>query len=139
MKTSIYIFSFLLLFFAGHYLKSQPADVPYHYEQVDIDFGNNNGKELTEQMVEYSQFFHYDKTIARTLPYLPSDYVIISDDVEVKYPAPWIRLRFSDVNLGNNSFLVITSKQNNDVQYFNSNSIEEWKNQTAFFREMLLG
>lgn len=133
MKTQIIIYFILLFFLIAFQSESQPADVPFHYEQVDIDFGINNGKQLTERMIEYSNYFYYHKTKAGTIPFPPSDYQIITEDIAVKEAAPWIRLRLADVNLGNNSYLTITSIKDNDVQYFNSQSIEEWKYQTALF------
>ena len=127
------ILPLLLLFLGIPQIKSQPAEVPYHYEQVSINFGLNNGKEITEQMVEYSQFFYYHKTKAHTLAFPASAYIIVSEAVTAQEKVPWIRLRFADVNLGENSYLVITSRQDNDKQYFNGQSIAEWQNQTAFF------
>ena len=133
MKNITIIFAILLFFLSGQYIKSQPAEVPFYYEQVAVDFGLNNGKELTKQMIEYNQFFYYHKTKARTLPFPASGYIVVSESLSAKQKAPWVRLRFTDVNLGENSYLVITSLQDNDEQYFNSQSIAEWENQTAFF------
>jgi hypothetical protein len=131
-KITILLLLPLLAFTSGS-LKSQPADVPYHYQDVAVDFGVKQGKELTARMIEYSRYFYYNKTKARTLPFPPESYITISEDIKVKEVAPWIRLRFSDINLGENSYLEITSFQDNDVQYFNSQSLDEWENQTAFF------
>ena len=62
MKHLAIIFTILLILQSGHSLKSQTAELPFYYEQVSIDFGLNNGKELTDRMKEYSNFFYYYKT-----------------------------------------------------------------------------
>jgi len=46
---------------------------------------------------------------------------------------PWLRLLFSDLNLGNNSYIIITSLQNGAWQRLNSINMEEWQNSSAYF------
>jgi hypothetical protein len=128
------IIPLLLILLTGQQIKSQPAELPYSYEEVSVDFGINNGKELTDQMIEFSQFFYYQKTKAGTLRFPASSYNVVTETITAHEKAPWLRLRFADVNLGDNSYLEITSLQDNDKQFFNSRSIAEWQDQSAFFR-----
>ena len=46
---------------------------------------------------------------------------------------PWIRLVFSDANLGNNSYVVITSLLDGGKQILNSISIGQWQYTSAYF------
>jgi V8-like Glu-specific endopeptidase len=123
----------LVLFITLGQVKSQTAELPLHRKQLSVDFGSHDGKKLTEQMTEYSQFFYYNPTPAHTAPFPQKDYIVIKKSVSAGESAPWIRLRFDGINLKRNSYIKITSQQDGDSQYFNSSSISEWKGQTAFF------
>ncbi len=133
MKRQIAVISLVLLVVVGRTF-SQTAELPFHRKQLAVDFGTHDGKELTSQMVEYSQFFHYHPTPAHTVKYPEKDYLVFKKSVSTKESAPWIRLRFEDVNLSNNSYIKIVSQQDGDIQYFNASSVSVWKNQTAFFK-----
>ena len=130
------IFIALLLFVSsGQNLRSQStAPAPFHSESISIDFGSNNGKVINEFLNEYADFNFYYKTEAHTLAYPPSEYLHVLKTVKASEHAPWVRLRFADVDLGENSYLVITSIEDQDKQFFNSQTIKEWQLQTAFFK-----
>ncbi len=133
MKNSSFLSLFLILFLLSLKVHSQPAEAPFHYIPLTIDFGSHDGSTLTGSMIEYNQFFYEHKSKAGTSYFPASSYILISEDVGTEEPAPWMRLRFTNVNLGNNSYLAITSLKNSDVQYFNQQSLKEWQYQTAFF------
>ncbi len=130
MKNTAYLLFILLM--AGQSTFCQPTDVPYHYEQKELKLGPLAGKELNAHMIEYSQYFYYQKTKAQTTPFPEADYLKINQTITAKEKAPWMRLRFSDVDLGKNSYLIITSEYDGDQQFFNAQSIKDWQNQTAF-------
>ncbi len=127
------IFLSVIFFTQYSLVKSQPAETPFHTLPLNIDFGFHDGHTLDEELTEYSQYFFHHQTKARTLSYPASSYKIITNNVSAIETAPWIRLRLADINLGLSSYLVITSLKDNDKQYFNSQSLKGWENQTAFF------
>jgi len=47
--------------------------------------------------------------------------------------APWLRLHFSESNLGNASYIEIESKYDGAIQRLNAISLSEWYNASAFF------
>ncbi len=126
-------FILILLMLPREEVSAQPAELPYHYQQVNVSFGPADGKELTEKMLEYNSYFYEYKTKGLTSPFPASDYITFTQTVAAQEKVPWIRLRFTDVELGNDSYMSIRSLQDNDVQYFNGRTIAVWQNQTAFF------
>lgn len=128
------IFLYIALVLVVSAVKAQPADVPYHHETKFLAFSPVDGKALTPTMREYHDYYAYEKTPAQTAPFPEESYLRVSQNVSAGSEAPWIRLRFSDVNLGEHSYLIIKSDMDSDRQYFNGRSIAEWKNQTALFK-----
>ncbi len=47
--------------------------------------------------------------------------------------APWLRLRFSDHNLGKSSYITITSLLDGDRQRLDAEALKIWQNSSAFF------
>ncbi len=47
--------------------------------------------------------------------------------------APWLRLSFPNVNLGENSFITITSLHDGATQTLNATTLQEWYNTSAYF------
>ncbi|MCK5840317.1 MAG: hypothetical protein KAG99_10740, partial [Bacteroidales bacterium] len=47
--------------------------------------------------------------------------------------APWIRLYFGECNLSRNSYMTVTSAEDNGQQRLNSRSLNQWRNASAFF------
>ncbi|RLD55322.1 MAG: hypothetical protein DRJ05_13150 [Bacteroidetes bacterium] len=132
----INIFITLLLIVSGtqNLWSQSTSPAPFHTEIISIDFGTNNGKVVSNFMDEYSHFNFYFKTPAQTLAFPPSEYLAVKKTIKASDHAPWVRLRFAEVNLGKNSYLVITSIEDGDQQFFNTQTIDEWQGQTAFFR-----
>ncbi|NOX45710.1 MAG: hypothetical protein GXO89_01880 [Chlorobi bacterium] len=128
------IFILLIVTGAQNLWSQSTAPAPFHSESISIDFGINDGKVINDFLNEYADFNFYYKTVAHTLAFPPSEYVHVAKTVKASEHAPWVRLRFVDVNLGGNSYLVITSKEDGDKQFFNAQTINEWQLQTAFFK-----
>src|SRR5437016_1296957 len=47
--------------------------------------------------------------------------------------APWLRLLFSDANLGRASFLTVTSLYDGAQQRLDADAFAQWKNTSAYF------
>jgi hypothetical protein len=114
---------------------SQMADVPFHHESNFIDFGVHNGNDISPQFIgPDGELLLHEVNNAWTIAFLSSDYIVIEDHASSADKAPWIQLKFDNVNLGENSYMTITSDFDQDVQYFNSESIVTWMNYSAFFK-----
>ena len=85
-----------------------PATIPFHKKEYSFDSGLVHGKSLTQM----------SKPVRHT--------VSVPD-------APWLQLSLNGTELGQNSYLVITSKLDGAKQIVNSQSLAQWKNQSAFF------
>ena len=46
--------------------------------------------------------------------------------------APWLQLHFSDYNLGEESFITVTSLRDGDEQTLDSKALERWQDSTAY-------
>lgn len=84
---------------------SQAEPVPYHFEPYDLDSRQQAGSETAGN---FSQTIHIQDAI-------------------------WLRLHFSEYNLGRNSYLTITSLQDGGDQRLDSRSLPQWENSTAVF------
>lgn len=133
-KKAFGLFAFILFFFCPDVVNSQTAETPFHKETIAYDFGTLNGKPVNNGILAWADFFNDYKTPAGTRSFPPDSYLKFNTSVMASKDAPWVRLRFSNVNLGQNSYLVIISDFDQDKQYFNGNTISEWQNQTAFFK-----
>lgn len=49
------------------------------------------------------------------------------------HDVPWIQLHFSDVNLGNESYIIIKSLYDEKWQKLDANTMRQWNNYSAFF------
>ena len=47
--------------------------------------------------------------------------------------APWLRIIFSEHNLGKTSFVTITSLADSDSQRLDANTLPQWENASAYF------
>jgi V8-like Glu-specific endopeptidase len=112
---------FLLL---GVAAKAQPATVPHHTETCFKDLGIHDGN-VTDRQI----FNHADGSYS----WYAEDYKIIRETVRAG-AAPWFQLKFDDVNLGEHSYMIITSRYDRDYQYFNAKSIADWHNHSALFK-----
>jgi V8-like Glu-specific endopeptidase len=111
---------FLLL---GVAVKAQIATAPHHTESYFKDFGTHDGIDTDRK--------HWNAD--GTFEYLPEDYKHLKETVRAG-AAPWIQLSFDNVNLGENSYVLITSHFDRDYQYFNAKSLSDWSNHSAFFK-----
>jgi V8-like Glu-specific endopeptidase len=111
---------FLLLSVA---VKAQPAFAPNHTETYVADLGVHNGMVTTRKQWNPEG----------TLSWYPEDYTVIKETVRAG-AAPWMQLKFENVNLGNDSYVLITSLFDRDFQYFNAKSIADWHNYSALFK-----
>jgi V8-like Glu-specific endopeptidase len=49
------------------------------------------------------------------------------------HEVPWIQLHFSDINLGNESYIIIKSLYDEKWQKLDANAMRQWNNYSAFF------
>ena len=63
----------------------------------------------------------------------PVEGVVWQGLVMAPRPAPWIRVYFQDVELGEGSYLRIASLRDGDVQRLDRKSLAQWENSTAYF------
>ncbi|MEE9448921.1 MAG: hypothetical protein V3V72_02630, partial [Ignavibacteriaceae bacterium] len=108
MKT-FFLFMFSFLFLSTGILLAQPAEIPYHIEPYELESGFYNGSNQAGNTVEVF-----------------SGIVRIDD-------FPWMGLHFRKANLGNESYIIITSLKDGYRQRLDAVSIEQWNNFSAFF------
>lgn len=105
----------VLLIVAG-FLCSAPlwgqfAPAPQHEEAYSVILGQPSGKTKGRQSIKQVSF---EETIS----------------VE---GAPWLRLQFSDYNLGVHSYIVMTSVEDGAQQRLDGRTLPQWSNASAFF------
>ena len=86
---------------------NQRESVPYHVEPVELDSRKQESL-ATAAAGNFRQIIHMPDAI-------------------------WLRLHFSEYNLGQNSYITITSLQDGGDQRFDSHSLPQWENATAVF------
>jgi hypothetical protein len=86
--------------------KAQTAEIPHHLEPYVLNSGVFTAN--NETALVYS-------------------HIIDAGDV------PWVRLMFSDYNLGSNSYLIMTSLKDGGRQRLNANSMQQWQSSSAYF------
>jgi V8-like Glu-specific endopeptidase len=109
MKT-FFLFTFSLFFLSSGILLAQPAEIPYHVEPYVLESGIFNGNGLSGSGAT--------EVFSGTIKF---------------HNIPWLQLHFSDVNLGRESYLIITSLKDYYWQKLDAVSIEQWNNFSAFF------
>ncbi|MBT8386779.1 MAG: hypothetical protein KJO12_05155, partial [Ignavibacteria bacterium] len=109
MKT-FFLFMFSFLFLSTVILLAQPAEIPYHIEPYELESGIFNGTGLTGGNATE----------------------VFSGTVQF-HNIPWLQIYFSDVNLGRESYLIITSLKDGFWQKLDAVSLEQWNNYSAFF------
>ncbi len=115
-------------------LSAQTAEAPFHKEPVNINFGTHDGISIDELDANGVKLTAIQPSPARTLAFPGATYTVITESINTLDHAPWLQLVFGTVNLGENSYIVITSDFDQDQQFFNSQSIVEWMNHSAFFK-----
>ena len=114
MKNRLQFFSsFLVVFiFLGFTSTafSQTAEIPNHYESYELQSGyfNGNGQAGSEAVNVFTGTIEFQNI-------------------------PWLMVHFSDANLGENSYMIITSLYDNHWQKLDAVSIRQWNFFSAFF------
>jgi len=62
-----------------------------------------------------------------------NDYTLIFNDTISIPGAVWLKLKFKDYNLGNKSYIIITSLKNGDYQRLDKTSLKQWNNSSGIF------
>jgi V8-like Glu-specific endopeptidase len=88
-------------------LWAQPAPIPRHIEPYLLDSGVHEG-------VEAEAILLFRETVGVT-------------------GVPWLRLHFSDYNLGEQSYIVITSLLDGASQRLDANGLDVWQGSSAYF------
>jgi V8-like Glu-specific endopeptidase len=128
--------SFLLIFLVSslQFLMAQTAEAPFHWEAVNVDFGTHNGISIDDLEASGVKLTTTQLTPAQTIAFPASAYIVLQETLNTSDHAPWMQLVFGDVNLGDNSYMIITSGFDQDQQFFNNQSIEVWRYHSAFFK-----
>ncbi|MBN2174143.1 MAG: hypothetical protein JW731_08430 [Bacteroidales bacterium] len=135
MKTTYFYLIFLVASFVGSTsISGQPVEAPSHLEEINIDLGIHNGKNIDLLDANGVRIEPNVYTIAGTIAFPPDAYIVVQESIGAADHAPWIRLVFGEVELGENSYIIITSDFDQDQQYFNARTIEEWYYHSAFFK-----
>lgn len=101
--------AFLVLTFAGSVF-AQPVEIPFYHQGYQLESGYHNGSgDINDDFVNA-----YSTTISL-------------QDV------PWLRIHFSDIHLGENSYMIIRSTLDDYWQRLDAVSIQQWYNHSAFF------
>jgi V8-like Glu-specific endopeptidase len=131
-------FFLAVLVFAVNQLFAQTAEIPFHKESVNFSFGVHNGMSIEELDASGAKLPEIQPSPARTIAFPASSYIVLQETFNTLENAPWMQLVFGDVYLGENSYLVITSEFDQDQQFFNNQSIEEWMYHSAYFKGGLI-
>ncbi len=108
MKRVLPVLLMLVLSVAGlQHATAQTAPAPRHMEPYSLNSGMQQAQGA-----------------ATTIAY--SETVSVSN-------APWLRLMFSDANLGQRSYLVLTSAQDGARQHLTAEMLQQWQNTSAYF------
>lgn len=89
---------------------AQPAEMPFHQELRTLNSGLH--------------------ALADTPGAVPA--LVLHESVQVE-EAEWLRLRFGDWHLGQNSYLVLTAHEDGAQQRFDAQSLARWQGASAFF------
>jgi V8-like Glu-specific endopeptidase len=113
MKTNLHFFYFALVFgslllFSNVFAQTAPLQYYIQSYQFESEIYNGDGS-FNDNLVE------------------------IPIGVIESHNAPWIQLHFSEVNLGNESYIILKSLYDNKWQKLDAVSIEQWNNYSAFF------
>jgi len=123
-----------LLFVSAVRLYAQTPEAPFHLEAVNINLGVHNGMSIDELDASGVVLPEIQPSPARTIAFPSSSYIIVKEHISTLDHAPWMQLFFSNVNLGENSYLEIISDYDQDRQFFNNQSIAEWRYYSAYFK-----
>lgn len=128
-----YLFLIIALLIGGYRQAEAQEEIPHHEEAVDVRFGSHSGMPIDNATELYAEGNRLELT-GRLLPFPPSEYTRVERMIASNQHAPWVQLYFEDVNLGANSYLILTSMHDGDRQYFDARSIEIWQNISGYFK-----
>jgi hypothetical protein len=106
----IIILFILSIFYLPIKAGSQPANIPCNKQRYYIN----------------STIFNGDKGQSKQV--LP----VFRDIIQIQN-ASWLKLVFDKCELGQGSYIEVTSLEDGSQQHLNTNSLKQWKNSTAFF------
>ena len=96
-------------------------------------FINTNIIAQTAPLQYYIQTYEFASEIYSGNGSIGEDPVEIPIGVIELLRAPWIQLHFSDVNLGNKSYIIVRSLFDDKWQKLDAVSMRQWSNYTAYF------
>lgn len=88
-------------------LWAQPAPIPHHREPYHLDSGEHEG--------------------------LAAETISVFRKVIQVEGVPWLRLHFSNYNLGTRSYITITSELDGSQQRLDAKTMAEWQDSSAYF------
>ena len=91
-----------------------------------VQLGFAQSQSVPERIEAYSLVSGPKKQIQRTAGPVFSETVVIKD-------APWMRLLFTEANLGAGSYLQLTSLKDGATQRLNAKTLAQWGNTSAYF------
>src|SRR4051794_9980257 len=112
MKTpglnTVHIVGIIMLVYFPTIVTAQTALIPHHTQPLLMHSGTHEGRAGVQPLRAFRQV--------------------------VRVPnAPWLRLHFSNQNLGRQSFITITSPQDGAQQRLDATSMKQWQQKSAFF------
>ncbi len=113
MKTYLHFFYFVLVFGSLVFFSNsfaQTAPLQYYLQSYQFE----------------SESYDGDGTLGENPVEIPIGVIELHN-------VPWIQLHFSDVNLGNESYIILRSLQDDNWQKLDANSMKQWNNYSAFF------
>jgi len=107
---------------------AQEAEMPHHFEDINYDFGIHQGTTLGDDIKpQFDEDFPFPV-------FEDGTYEVITNSFASVAKGAWVQLQFGEVNLGDNSYITITSAHDKDFQFLNKESIIDWQNHSAFFK-----
>ena len=123
-KLSSWMVTFSLLA-TGYQVKSQDV-IPHHFEPASVTIGPANGVAL-KSIQSLNSDPNYVAQIGE------SQYTVTSQILTVSGQANWFQIKFDEINLGENSYMIITSLLDGGMQKLDARSIVKWHNASALF------
>lgn len=123
-KLSSWVVTFSMLI-TGYQVKSQDM-IPHHIETASATIGPLNGVAL-KSIQSLSSDPNYVAQID------PSQFTVASQILSVSGQANWFQIKFDEINLGENSYMTITSLLDGGMQKLDARSIVKWHNASAIF------
>lgn len=101
------LLSLLFIGVAPQYMWAKPPLIPHHHQPYHLDSEKHDGLEA--------------ETVS-----------VFQEVIEIA-GVPWLRLHFSKYNLGQKSYITITSLEDGSYQRLSAKTLPQWRNSSAFF------